>query len=127
MTLKQGLDPRLSLNLRQARLVHPLPNILLDLMNSVPQSLRDRMAAQRLHIEVVCLGWKDQERDNGYIGQQLLHSVVKSGEGLDKDIRALVAELVPSGDEEVQRLVQVEVKVAVEVSAYEFVDFLKRG
>lgn len=114
------------MNLRQACLVHPLANILLDLMHSIPQRLRHRMTPQRLHIEVVGLRWKDQERDNGHIGQQLFHPVIQSCQGLDEDISALVTELVSSCDEEVQRLVQVEVKVPVEVATNEFVDFLKR-
>ena len=50
--------------------------------------------------------------------------MVESGEGLDEDVRALVAELVASGGEHVERLVQLEVEVTVEVAAHELINLL---
>ena len=50
--------------------------------------------------------------------------MVEPGEGLDEDVCALVAELVAAGGEHVERLVQLEVEVAVEVAAHELVDLL---
>ena len=50
--------------------------------------------------------------------------MVEPGEGLDEDVGALVAELVAAGGEHVERLVQLEVEVAVEVAAHELVDLL---
>ena len=50
--------------------------------------------------------------------------MVESGEGLDEDVGALVAELVAAGGEHVERLVQLEVEVAVEVAAHELVYLL---
>lgn len=37
--------------------------------------------------------------------------IVESGESFQKDVRSLVGELVPPGDEEEQTLVQIEVQV----------------
>ena len=50
--------------------------------------------------------------------------MIESRHGLDKHVDALVGELVSAGREEVQRLVEVEVVVAVEVAANEVVDLL---
>ena len=50
--------------------------------------------------------------------------MVEPGEGLDEDVCALVAEFVAAGGEHVERLVQLEVEVAVEVAAHELVDLL---
>ena len=50
--------------------------------------------------------------------------MVESGERLYEEIRAFVGELVSAGDEEVKRLVQFEVEMAVEVTSNEIVDFL---
>lgn len=50
--------------------------------------------------------------------------MVEPGERLDEDVGALVAELVPAGREEVERVVQVEVEVTVEVAAHEVVDLV---
>ena len=50
--------------------------------------------------------------------------MVEAGEGLDEDVGTLVAELVAAGGEHVERLVQLEVEVAVKVAAHELVDLL---
>ena len=53
--------------------------------------------------------------------------MVEPCETLDEDVRALVAELVSAGREEIECLVKVEVKVAEEMAADELVDFLLQG
>lgn len=53
--------------------------------------------------------------------------MIKARQRLDKQIGALVVELVAAGDEEVERLVQVKVVVAVEVAADEAVNLLLGG
>ena len=51
-----------------------------------------------------------------------------SDQGLNEEIGAFVGELVSSGDEEVERLIQVEVVMAVKMPADEIVDlFLRHG
>lgn len=50
--------------------------------------------------------------------------MIEPSERFDKQIGALVVELIAAGDEEVERLVEVKVVVAVEVSAHEAVNLL---
>ena len=47
-------------------------------------------------------------------------------QGLYEEIGAFIGELISSGDEEVERLVQVEVVMAVEMTANKIVDLLLR-
>lgn len=47
-----------------------------------------------------------------------------TGERLDEHVNTLVAVLVPTGGEEVQSVVQIEVVVTVEMATYEIVDLL---
>ena len=84
------------------------------------------MASQRLHVEVVGFGGEDEEGHHRDVGMGGLQVVVESGQGLDEDVGTFVAEFVATGDEEVEGLVEVEVVVAVEVAADEFVDFVFR-
>lgn len=44
---------------------HALANFLLNLVDGVAQLLGDGVAAQGLHVEVVCLGREDEECHNG--------------------------------------------------------------
>lgn len=96
------------------------------MVDCVAQLLGDGVTTKGLHIEVVCLGREDQERHDGDITACRFQEVVQPGERLNEDVRALVAELVSAGDEEVQGFVQVEVEMPVEVTAHELVQLLLR-
>lgn len=52
--------------------------------------------------------------------------MIQPSQRLDEDVGALVAELVPPSDEEVQSLLEVEVEMPVEVAARELVNLLLR-
>lgn len=52
--------------------------------------------------------------------------MIETRQRLDEHVHAFVGELVPTGREQVERLVEIEIVVAVEVTAYEVVDFLFR-
>lgn len=54
----------------------------------------------------------------------LLKHVIQPSQGLNEHISSLIGKLVASGREQVQGLVQVEVIVAVEVTAHKVVDLL---
>ena len=91
------------------------------------------------------LGGKDHECNHSDVRASGLQQMVQSCQGFDEDIRSLVSELVsrklqfvmraylsvtveaPASSEEIECAVQVEVEVAVEVTAYELVDLLLAG
>jgi len=70
------------------------------------------MSPQRVHVEVVSLGGEDQEGHHSGVRLLVLQHGVQASQCLDKDVCSLVAELIATGDEEVQGLVQIKVNVA---------------
>lgn len=108
----------------QARVVHPLADRALDVVECVTKLLGNGVASKGLDVEVICLGRENEESDNRYVGQGFLEEVIEPCEGFNKDISSLVTELVPARNEEVQRFVEVEVKVSVEVTSCELVNLI---
>lgn len=108
----------------EARVVHALANFLLNLLDGVAQLLGDRVAAQALDVEVVGFGGEYEECDDRHVGLLVFQQVIEAGQRFDEHVGALVAELVAAGDEQVQRFVQIEIEVAVEVAAHKLVDLL---
>ena len=108
----------------EAHLVQALAELVLQRLDGLAQLLGNRLTAQRLDVEVARGCGKDEKDDNCDVRAGRLEHVVESRERLDEHVGALVGELVASGGEQVERLVQVEVVVAVEVAAHEVVDLL---
>merc|ERR1719447_712229 len=50
--------------------------------------------------------------------------MVESGQGLDEQVSAFVCELVPACSEHVESLLQVKVKVTMEVSSHKLMDLI---
>lgn len=108
----------------KANLVKTVSDVFLHLVHSLAELLGNCLTPERFYVEIVGFGRHD---DKGYdcdVGIDLLKTMVESGERLYEEIRAFVGELVSAGDEEVKRLVQFEVEMAVEVTSNEIVDFL---
>lgn len=105
-------------------LIDPLAELILQRLNSFAKLFRDSLTLERLDIEAGRPRGEDEKHDNGDIGSGALETMIETRHGLDEHVDALVGELVSAGREEVQRLVEVEVVVAVEVAANEVVDLL---
>lgn len=85
---------------------------MLNVCDCVAELFDYGMTAKGVNIEVVGLGWEDQESHNGGVWFFVLQERIQPGEGLDEDISAFVSKLISSSGKEVQGLVQVEVHVA---------------
>ena len=48
----------------KAGLVHPFPDVLLDLVNRVLETLRDGVTPEGFDVETVCGSRENEERDN---------------------------------------------------------------
>ena len=108
----------------QGALEQALADAALDHVDRVAQALDHGLALERLDRHRVRLGRHDDEGDDGHLGAGLLEAVVQPRERLDEHVDPLVPVLVPAGGEEVERVLGLEVDVAVEVAAHEVVDLL---
>jgi hypothetical protein len=108
----------------QAQLIQSLAELVLEYVHGVAQLLRNGLALEGLDVEAARARGKDQESHHGHVRLHRLEAVIETRQGLDEHVHALVGELVATGREQVQSLVQVEVVVAVEVTANEVVDLL---
>lgn len=99
---------------------------VLDLGDGISKLLGDSLTLERLNSVRVGARRHDNERDDGRVGSHLLEAVVEARERLDEHVHALVAVLVATSSEEVERLVEVKVVVAVEVASDKVVDLLLR-
>lgn len=101
-----------------------LAHAALDHVDGVAEGLDDGLALEGFDGEGLRLRGHDDECHDGHFGAGGFEAVVQAREGLDEHVAALVPVLVPAGREEVQRVIRVEVVVAVEVAAHEVVDLL---
>merc|ERR1719381_364475 len=82
------------------------------------------MPTQRFNIEAVGLGREDHEGHHGDVRARSLQQVIQTCQRFNEYVGPLVGELVPSGSEEIEGAVEVEVEMAVKVSAHKLVDLL---
>ena len=66
----------------------------------------------------------NDKRHHRRLGASLLQPVIETSQRLDKEVAPFISELVTASDEEIQRVVEVKVVVAVKVTADKLVDFL---
>ena len=53
----------------------------------------------------------------------LFYLIVESGQRFDKNVSSLIAKFVSTSGEKVERLIQIEIKVAIKMSSHKLVDF----
>lgn len=107
------------LHLLQTSVIHPFAHLLLNLVYGIPELLRDCMSPQRIHIEVVGFRGEDQKGDHRHIRLLTLQVMVQTRQGFNKNIRSFVGVLVSASDKEVQRLLQVKVKMSIKMTPNE--------
>ena len=54
----------------------------------------------------------------------LFYLIVESGQRFDKNVSSLIAKFVSTRGEKVERLIQIEIEVAIKMSPHKLVDFL---
>jgi hypothetical protein len=99
-----------------------LGHVLGDVVDSVVQRLDDGLALEGLNRQRLRLRGQNDERDNCHVRVLVLHLVVQTCQRFDEHVHTLIPVLVPSRSEEVQRVLRIEVVVAVEMSSYEVID-----
>lgn len=108
----------------QRPIKEPLANALLNDLDRVVKGLDDSLTLERLNCQGRGLSGHDNEGDHSHLRTRLLEPVVQAGERLDKHVDTLIPVLVATGSEEVESIVEVEIIVAVEMTANKVVNLL---
>ena len=130
----------------ETRLVQSLSDIFLNVVNCILETLGDGVTTQRLHVKTVGLGRENEEGDDSHVTVGILQQVIQSGQRFYEHVRTLVGKLVsieihrtlcsnsqtrrlkygvpPAGCEHVERFIQIEVKVSVEMTPHKLVDLV---
>ena len=101
-----------------------LANALGDLLNALLESASDSLTLEGLDGVRVGRCGHNNEGNDGHLGAHLLETSVETRERLDEHVDTLVAELITTSGEQVDRVFKVKVVVAVEVAADKLVNLL---
>jgi hypothetical protein len=99
-------------------------NALLDNVCGIAQGLNDCLALQCFNSERGGLSRHDDEGHNCDLATSGLETVVQSRQRLNEHVNALIPEFVTTSSEEIQCVINIEVVVAIEMSADKVVDLL---
>ena len=127
----------------ETSLVQPLSDIFLNVVNCILETLGDGVTTQRLHVKTVGLSRENEEGNDSHVTVGILQQVIQSGQRFYEHVRTLVSKLVsikiehysqtvrlkfdgipPAGCKHVERFIQIEVKVSVEVSPHKLMDLV---
>ncbi|KAI6772502.1 hypothetical protein HG530_003460 [Fusarium avenaceum] len=99
-------------------------NTLLDNVCSISQGLDNRLTLECLNSERSGLSRHDDESHHCQLATSSLETVVESCQRLDEHVNTLIPELITTGSEEVQCVVDVEIEVTVEMTSNKIVNLL---
>lgn len=101
-----------------------LANVLLDRLNGIVQRLDHGLSLERFDGQRLRLSRQDNEGYHSHVRLGALHAVVQPRQRLDEHIHTLVAILITTSSEEVERILRIKVVVPVKVTSDEIVDLL---
>ncbi len=108
----------------QRSLEQPLAHFPFDHAHGVPQGFNHRLPFQGFHGQGLRLRRHDDEGDDRHLRLRHLEAVIQPRQGLNEHVHAFVPVLVSPGGEEIQRVLGLEIDVAVEMTAHEIMNLL---